>query len=387
MVFGTPQLAVLRASGPCPGHPNHFSAIRAELSGLAASVYLLYIVCQVSNMQGGTVILYNDCQKAHKLINSPGRKFKRYLVDDYDLLAEICHNIQELSKMVSFQLVWIKSHYKGHDRDIQHDLNEEAHKLATSALSLSGIYDHPPPPSLVDLWCGYSTTSKWESTIKELAYSDSLHNTILSNSQWTEEQFNMVDWPTLRQCLNGMSRIQQLSHCKLLHGLLNTNEQNHRYYKQSALCPHCKSASESFPHVISCSHLAIQKQREAQQEVLWKSLEKLKTPPSLLTVLCSALQSLSGRHRTSLTTPSVTSNSTGSQQSSPECFPVGVREAQCQQMHDIGWDQFLRGCISKLWQEIFYQENIALQQWADKRWWAAGLIRAVLQYSLSLWKF
>jgi hypothetical protein len=74
--------------------------------------------------------------------------------DDYDLLDKIRNTIQDLKSSISFNLVWVKGHFMGKNREIQHDLNDEAHRLAVSALSLNSIQDIAPPSPL-------SGTSMW----------------------------------------------------------------------------------------------------------------------------------------------------------------------------------------------------------------------------------
>lgn len=111
MVFDAVERPILHSSGPCPGHPDHLLAIRAELSGLVASVFLLNSICKTFHIAAGSVVLYNDSTKVQKQLNHPGRKFKRFLVDDYDLVAETCINMQDLRKVISFNLLCVKGHY------------------------------------------------------------------------------------------------------------------------------------------------------------------------------------------------------------------------------------------------------------------------------------
>jgi hypothetical protein len=49
---------------------------------------------------------------------------------------------------------------------------------------------------------------------------------ICKNTSWSENIFDMVDWAAMKACLGHLPRVQQLSYCKLLPGILNTNEQN-----------------------------------------------------------------------------------------------------------------------------------------------------------------
>jgi hypothetical protein len=53
----------------------------------------------------------------------------------------------------------------------------------------------------------------------------------------------------------------------------------------------------------------------------------------------------------------------------------------------LGWDHFLRGRLSQHWKEAFHQKLLYRNSWANGTLWARGVINAVLQYSLSLWKF
>jgi hypothetical protein len=116
--------------------------------------------------------------------------------------------------------------------------------------SLSEI---PPPSLLVTLRSHFTLTSRWQAILQEQAHAEPLRLTICKNNRWTDEQFDMVDWAALHTCLKTCSRGHLLTWCKLLHGLLNTNEQNHKFYKTPAQCPHCLDKSESFWHVLCCT--------------------------------------------------------------------------------------------------------------------------------------
>jgi hypothetical protein len=61
------------------------------------------------------------------------------------------------------------------------------------------------------------------------------------------------------------------------------------------------------------------------------------------------------------------------------------RSFQWAKLH-LGWDQFLRGRLSKRWKEAFHQEFLSRNSW-NGTLWSSGLINAILTYSLSLWKF
>jgi ribonuclease HI len=130
----TTNVHLLALQGPCIGHTNNRSAIRAELCSLTATTYFLLHIIERFGVNRGSLKLYNDCSKAVNLITNPGSKFKRYLLDDYDLICETQLSIQKLREKISFQLLWVKGHFTGRKKESQHVLNEEAHNLAKSAL-------------------------------------------------------------------------------------------------------------------------------------------------------------------------------------------------------------------------------------------------------------
>jgi hypothetical protein len=104
----------LKLHGPCVGHVNTRSAIRAELCSLSAATYLLLNLIERFGLHNGSLTLYNDCSKALKYVNYPGRKFKRFLTDDYDLLCEIRSSIKGIKmRNVTFNLLWVKGHFTG----------------------------------------------------------------------------------------------------------------------------------------------------------------------------------------------------------------------------------------------------------------------------------
>jgi hypothetical protein len=146
-------------------------------------------------------------------------------------------------------------------------MNEEAHQLAKSVLVTTQhqFSDIAPPSSLITLKSCYSLTSKWHATLQEQAHADSLHQTIYKNSKWSEDQFNMVDWAAFKYFLHCLSWGRQISYCKLLHGIHNTNAQNKKFYNQPGLCPHCQLHQESFCHMMTCQHSVVAQHQNARK--------------------------------------------------------------------------------------------------------------------------
>jgi hypothetical protein len=295
--------------------------------------------------------------------------------------------IKRLQEYISFSLAWVEGHYSGDKKELQHILNEDAHQLATSALATTqDQYSKvSPPSSVVAIWCRFILTSKWQTILSERMHSNSLCQTICKNNHWTEDQFNSVDWAVLQSCLQRFSRMHLLSYCKLMHGILNTYEQNHKFYKLCVNCPHCRTEKESFLHVLSCSDPEVMRHRGEQQKTLWKALKQLQTPSRILAYLKEGITapSLSEVPSLVLSQPSPDSSDPSNFSQIEDLGSLAFH----QQSESLGWDYLRQGGLSKLWGEAYFQESMSHQHWVNKRLWVAKIIECFLTYSLSLWKF
>jgi hypothetical protein len=86
------------------------------------------------------------------------------------------------------------------------------------------------------------------------------------------------------------------------------------------------------------------------------------------------------------TTPSTYDMAPTSSHSLPVTPPSLLTQAIHQQYHDIGWEHFLYGKLSNTWKEACYEECLKKQHWINKDRCATGAVKAILHYSLSLWK-
>jgi len=118
LVLGTVAGPILRVFGPCPCHPNSLLAICAELCSINVAMHLLKEICAHYGITRGEISLYNDCMKAQKYILQSGRKFERFLVDDYNIISEIGLALKVVKQHASLNLLWVKGHYSGSQRDM-----------------------------------------------------------------------------------------------------------------------------------------------------------------------------------------------------------------------------------------------------------------------------
>ncbi len=129
-ILATKRAILVQTSGPCNSAPVNQSAQRTELCSIVVTLHLISTICNHYQLYSGSVTIYNDCSKAIKLICSPERKFKRFLIDNYDLVHEAQSLLLSIRKHININLSWVKGHYSGKKREIQCDLNDLVHKLA-----------------------------------------------------------------------------------------------------------------------------------------------------------------------------------------------------------------------------------------------------------------
>ncbi len=111
------------------GHPDSLSSYRAELGGIVATLYIIQRICEYYNITTGKATLY--CDNKGAIMNSfkqitPG--ISPFLSPNYDLLLLAKQMVARLPITILGE--WVKGHYLGKNRKIQHVLNDRADELA-----------------------------------------------------------------------------------------------------------------------------------------------------------------------------------------------------------------------------------------------------------------
>jgi hypothetical protein len=119
---------------------------------------------------------------------------------DYDLIYLAQHLLQLTP--VTLLGAWVKGHYTGKKREIQHNLNEKVDDLASNHLK-------NPPPKFKPLKCprappgyrvrllfsSYIITSKFYHTLSKLKHDKSLKQHIMKKMNWTKPSPQSIGWP------------------------------------------------------------------------------------------------------------------------------------------------------------------------------------------------
>jgi len=99
------------------------------------------------------------------------------------------------------------------------------------------------------------------------------------------------NWDTHECAFHRLPCYSQHSTSKMIHRLVNTNQQNHMYYGKSPLCPICNQEEETLRPVFSCPSLEAVQQCQNRLEALKKTLTGISTPPPVIDAIVHGLTS------------------------------------------------------------------------------------------------
>jgi hypothetical protein len=156
---------------------------------------------------------------------------------------------------------------------------------------------------------------------------------------------------------------------KLLHGLVNTNKQNHLYYGKSSLCPLCQECKESLSHIFTCKHGKAVTSRSQNLTRLTETLLTIRTPQPVIDAIFLEHNPVRALTASLLRSPDAV-----------------LTTAFHEQYNTIGWFHFCFGRLSKKWAAAVKQYNTAPKPSDFEEFWTSLLIATLWQYSRALWK-
>jgi len=272
------------------------TSYRAELSGIIATLYLVYRVCQYYCIMEGAMTLYCDNKGALKNALHPIKAgITPYFKTDHDLI-EVAQALITLIPIVISSL-WVKGHDTGKNKEYQHVLNQEADKLAGQYQDRQVPHhtnSKTPPTTNHKICLLYDSsviTSNIQSNLVDSLHSEPIVDQILQKTKWTRLIFQKVHWDAHECAFCRLPRYSQHSTAKMIHRLVNTNRQNHIYYGKPPLCPICNQEEETLRHVFSCPSLEAVQHHQNRLEDLKKTLTGISTPPPVIEAIAHGLVS------------------------------------------------------------------------------------------------
>lgn len=154
---------------------------------------------------------------------------------------------------------------KGHKKDpleAKHKLNQTAVKLAGDfswnpphQFKLKHLPIAPPNYKVHILYDNSIITSKLYRTLFTHLHIDKLRVHVIKKATWSPSTFDLINWSAHGSAFDHVTSTQQTA--KIIHQLINTNRQNHLYYKTSPNCLCCQEAEETCEHVLTCPAEAV----------------------------------------------------------------------------------------------------------------------------------
>ncbi len=140
-VFSTPHHRILwKGASPAISHPMVMLPYHVEFSGLTSVPFTLLWICTTQGIDSSSVRIFCDNESAlHRVFatiqvsNNPLGQLSL----DIDLITCARDVLLQLPVDVKVAKEWVKGHYTGNQRKIQHDLNDLADKLAVEHNSSS----------------------------------------------------------------------------------------------------------------------------------------------------------------------------------------------------------------------------------------------------------
>lgn len=180
-------------------------------------------------------------------------------------------------------------------------------------------------------------------------YSKPLRDNIVKKEHWELNTFDKVDWKAYGRTFRKMSRTRQITWAKLSHRLLQTNSQNARFYGAEPSCPCCNKVEETYSHMLTCGSEVMTAERDRLLEVYCEVLADIGTPPKITSMLLQGLQSWCRTQQENLVVQVMGEQGT--------LVDKACWEAYFEQTYVIGWEQFLRGRVSKQWGKVVSADN------------------------------
>ncbi len=141
----------------------------------------------------------------------------------------------------------------------------------------------------------------------------------------------------------GLTRNGKIMVAKLIHKLINTNQQNHKFYGKSALCPSFQIKVESWNHVFTCGSQGPTESRKTSITELQKNLATINTPVELISAITHGMEMWErSQDNPQLQIHALT---VGSLHGSHVLLTAAFTE----QFHSLGWHHLLMGRLSKYW--------------------------------------
>ena len=273
------------------------------------------------------------------------------------------------------------SHIKGHQDkhkpyaalSLRAQLNCDADELAEQFIQQNPDLEYSVVPLLptsdIQLHLPMGTvTHHLKMEIHQARNTQPLAEHLQQKFNWSPETFDSVDWESNRIARNRLKK-NHVTLIKHLNDVVPVGKRVRRYDpKYPAACPSCSEPIETAQHLHLCPCESRTQWRNQFLSKFREHLEKAGTRLDLMELLMEGIKSVfDNRSADTIHVPTNT-------------HAIATDQAY------IGWENILRGHISKLWVPAQQSHIGAFDPKKNGQTWAAGIIQFILQGWLDLWK-
>ena len=371
---------LVQCKGRAVGYP--MTSYRAEAFGLWSILLFLTRTRALFNIPYSEYItIYCDNDALVEMVNARYAQERptfpnETLLADWDIRQEI-----ELLMDVNHQTIsWVKGHqdektpYEKLPLDAQ--LNCNADELANKAQDLQPNILYQPfraPNNPAQIHYGTnSITSKVKRLLRRSLSGKELLRYIETQAGWEPGTSDLVDWDSHQAAISGSS-IPDKFVTKFTHDILPTGSRVHCYQKfYSHKCPSCFADHEDLTHFLLCPHPDRLKWISPLIKDLREVCKKTKMTGELTQLLIDGVYCY--LHDTQL--------------ENPQSYPDSIQGLIAEQ-EQIGWQQLLRGRISKQWRQLhdssFSARSIKKTNMNSGTYWASKIINTIWGHIYKLW--
>jgi hypothetical protein len=134
-----------------------------------------------------------------------------------------------------------------------------------------------------------TVTSHYETALRYQATAKPLQDYMRERYSWTPQVLAVVKWGAHSKAMQ--RHMHNRTHLvKLVHGILPINARLHRSDARQNTCPSCKTAVETWQHILQCPSASYTAWQESMLQAVATKCDELHTMPRLKTLLLQALR-------------------------------------------------------------------------------------------------
>ncbi|GFH50562.1 hypothetical protein CTEN210_07038 [Chaetoceros tenuissimus] len=389
----------IESSAVSSGDKRWITSLRTETLSMLGAFYLVRCIAAANGVKNKnfTVEFTYDNEESVRRLNLLKDFYSSAdpLATDYDVWAEMKNVHAELPNALA-KAAWVK----GHQDDVteETELSFEAKENIAMDRKCEEMRESTNPIPPFPYFSSEAAQVVKEGTpitqqLKEFLHVETtgpaLRKYICKKNNWTEEQFEMINWQAYEKYLNQLPGAKRTNVLKMQHGWIFTAERDHLFKSgqddtyetrtASPCCPfNCQEVDYKW-HFLTCANSPLAPKVTAELKQLLSSMRSLQTDPNLRSVIMNRLRTtLKGLPPKQITLPA-------------QACPV-IRQA-LEEQDSIGWDHFLLGQTSRKWEEaqsLWYRklkkEKAKVEKHLTGIFWARKIIANTVYLTLNRWQ-